>query len=311
MKRMQQWMTVGMITAIALGGSERADGQKLLIDFGNNTSFRGTNVVSPDGNGNFWNSVDSTVYWPNLTDANGDPTVVGFGFGTATNGTDSFNGPAGTNADPAFAEIDAAALGDLGVPAAVFDYFATATFTIQGLDPSKQYDITFFGSHKFGTDTATVYTVYTSNDYSVAVASTNLNVYEPGFPWLHNSNRVATLKNISPQFADSVWIGYIGDRGGSGFLNALMIEESPATPPGVDLLPPALLANQIRVSFVGESGVVYTLQYTTNLPSGEAWTDVLDGGNPVTGVGDGLSVVTLDDPDPADPARSYRLTETP
>ena len=311
MTRMQRWMMVGMMSLIGLALGDPAAGQRLLIDFGNDASFRGTNVVNPDGNGNFWNSVDSSAYFPNLIDTDGNPTVVGFGFGTATNGTDSFNGPAGTNSDPAFVEIDAAALGDLGVPAAVFDFFARATFTVQGLDPAKQYNLTFFGSRKFPQNTGTVYTVYTSNDYAFAVGSATLDVCEPDFPWLHNSNRVAVIQNVSPQFADSLWIGYVGDAGANGYLNALLIEEAPPAPVTIDVAGITPGDGTIAISFIGANGVGYTLQFTTNLPDGAAWTDVLDGGNPVTGVGDGVSVLTLDDPTPIDAARAYRLTEAP
>jgi hypothetical protein len=307
-------MSRAMVTLFSLAAlTLTASAQTLLIDFGNNTSFRGTNVVNPDGNGNFWNSVDSSVYWPNLIDIDGNATVVGFGFTTATNGTDFFNGPAGTNQDPALVEIDAAALGPLGVNEAVYDFYASATFTIQGLDPLKTYNITFFSSRKFTADTTTVYTVYTSNDYLTAVASTNLMVHEPDAPWLHNSNRVATLYNVSPQFADSLWIGYRGDRGNNGYLNALLIEESSGLPPAneVPIARATLAAGEFQLTLVGENGITYILQSTDDLTNGAAWQTVLEGGNPVSATGDGVNDVFLVDPDPSAPHRSYRLIQGP
>ena len=108
--------------------------------------------------------------------------------------TDSYNGPAGPTqpALPAFphyydflplTDIDAAALGNMGgsLPAA-FDFAASpglgshdingqltdnkARFQIQGLDPTKTYDLSFFGSHKYSNDTATVFTVYSESTYT-------------------------------------------------------------------------------------------------------------------------------------------------
>ena len=290
-----------------------ASAQSLLIDFGNNTSFRGTNVVNPDGNGNFWNSVDSSVYWPNLTDIDGNASVVGFGFTTATNGTDFFNGPAGTNENPALVEIDAAALGDLGVNEAVYDFFASATSTIQGLDPGKTYTLTFFGSRKFGANTTTVYTVYTSNDYATAVTSTSLDVFEPDAPWLHNSNRVAVIQNVSPQFADSLWIGFTGSQGGNGYLNALKIEEYVPPPPAneVPFSGVSLSSGEITITFTGENAISYTLESTSNLLDGASWQTVLDGGNPMSATGDGVTALQVFDPDPSIPSRAYQLISTP
>jgi hypothetical protein len=44
-------MVVGaMLTASAVG-------QTVLIDFGNDNSFRGVSVPAPDQNGNYWNSL--------------------------------------------------------------------------------------------------------------------------------------------------------------------------------------------------------------------------------------------------------------
>lgn len=198
--------------------------QSVLIDFGNDTSYRGTNVVNPDGNGNVWNSVDASQYWPDMRAVNGTTTTVGFGFGSAGN-TDYFNGPSGATEDPAAVEIDASALGLLGANEAAYDYFASSTFTIQGLDPAKTYTLTFFGSKKYADDPTTVYTVYSSNDYLEVVASAELDVATPAQNWLHNSNQVAQIKNVAPQFANSLWIGYQGSTGGVGYLNALLIEE--------------------------------------------------------------------------------------
>ncbi len=204
------------------GLGEFARAGSVLVDFGNNSSFRGTNVVNPDANGNYWNSIWSGAYANNMLDKEGNATTIGLGFSSAGN-TDYYNGPSGSSQNPAAVVIDAAALGDLGANNAVYDFYASSTFSIQGLDPAKTYDLTFYGSRKYTADATTIYTVYTSNDYVTAVTSASLNVRSPTQSWLHNSNTVVTITNVSPQYNNSIWIGFAGSGGGEGYLNALKL----------------------------------------------------------------------------------------
>jgi len=198
---------------------------QILIDFGNDLSFRGASVTSPDVNGNTWNSVWSGAFYSDLLDITGTPTTIDFGFGSAP-GTDSFNGPAGNTVDngPADSVYNAGALGVLGVDEAVFDYYVSSTFQIQGLDPTKTYDLTFFGSHKFNADNTTVYTVYTDDTYSVPVDSISLEV---GVGSAHNEDTVVTLTGLSPQLNNILYVGFDGVTGNSGYLNAMQITEVP------------------------------------------------------------------------------------
>lgn len=160
------------------GVAETAQAGSVLIDFGNNNSFRGTNVVNPDSNGNYWNSVWSGAYANNMLDKTGAATTIGLGFSTAGT-TDYYNGPSGASQSLAAVSIDASALGDLGIAAAAYDYYASSTFVIQGLNTGKTYNLTFFGSRKYSTDAATIYTVYTGSNYATAVTSVSLNVRSP------------------------------------------------------------------------------------------------------------------------------------
>jgi hypothetical protein len=199
----------------------------ILIDFGNDTSYRGASVNNPDGNDNNWNSVnhDNGGFYPNLIEVSGTPTSIALDF-TSVTGTDFYNGPSGTTEDPAACVYNAAALGDLGVDEAVYDYYVTPVFQLQGLDPSRTYDITFFGSHKYnptGNDT-TVYTVYTDSSLTTAVASTSLLV---GSGAAHNEDTVATLSGLSPQAGNILYVEAIGASGGNGYLNALKITVNP------------------------------------------------------------------------------------
>jgi hypothetical protein len=221
-----------VLLAIALLAAGPALGTTILLDFGNSISWRGVNVPNPDANGHYWNSVWSGAYYPGLIDINGNVTSINFGFSSA-GGTDSYNGPAGETSNPptpaeiAATDIDAAALGNLGVKEAAMDYYVNSTFEIQGLDPSKKYNLTFFGSHKFSPDTTTVYSVYTDNTYTTLVASVTLDVQDAMYPWLHNRDQVATLTGLSPQTFNILYVKFSGLTGVEGYLNALQIVEVP------------------------------------------------------------------------------------
>jgi hypothetical protein len=223
-----------------------ASGQTVLIDFGNDASFRGLSVNNPDANGNHWNSLRTGVFYQNLIDTTNASTNIDFGFSTPV-ATDSFNGPAGpTDAsmletDVLFTDIDATALGNLGgALEAAFDYVAgpdlpdnRVRFEIQQLDPAKKYNLTFFGSHKFSTDSTTVYSVYSDNTYSTVVGTASLDVQDPVAPFnVHNRDRVATISNLSPQASDILYVEFVGSAGGLGYLNDMQIEAVTAVLPG-------------------------------------------------------------------------------
>ena len=205
--------------------------ETILIDFGNASSYRGVDTPSPDENGNFWNSVWNAAYYSDLIDIDGNATAVDFGFASAA-GTDSYNGPAGVTSDPITqamidaTDINAAAIGNLGINEAAMDFYVSSTFEIQGLDPTKTYNLIFFGSHKYSTDDTTVYSVYTDNTYSALVDSANLDVQQTGSPSLHNRDTVAVINDISPQTGNILYIRYIGSNGSLGYLNCMQIEEA-------------------------------------------------------------------------------------
>jgi hypothetical protein len=219
-----------------------AHAQIVLIDFGSDTSFRGVSVQNPDQHGNYWTSMQPGLFYTNLVDTNNVPTTIDFGFSTPV-GTDSFNGPAGVTSEPhptpaeiAATDIDEAALGNLGVKTAAMDFAAerNVRFEIQQLDPTKRYNLTFFGSHKFSTDDATIYSVFTDNTYSTLVDSVSLNVQTPGSPNAHNRDQVAVLSNLAPQTSNILYVQFTGALGGLGYLNDLQIEVVPE--PGSDFL---------------------------------------------------------------------------
>jgi hypothetical protein len=237
--RFESAARIAMAVAMAAGFVVSAKAQTVLIDFGRTGSFRGVNVPNPDPNGHSWNSITPGPFIADLIDFNNVATAIDIGFDTPV-GTDSFNGPAGATSFPptageiAATDIDAAALGNLGVKEAAFDFAAGPSladnrvrFQLQNLDPSKTYNLTLFGSHKFSTDDTTVYSIYSDNTYSSLVATTSLNHQQPGSPFLHNRDQVATFSNISPQASNILYVQFVGINGAEGYLNDMQITAVP------------------------------------------------------------------------------------
>ena len=234
------WRFVGMlavVVAAAVAAPTRA--AVVLVDFGSDASFRGATVPNPDPNGHSWNSIAPGAFILNMIDLDGHETAVDLGFDTPV-GTDSFNGPAGVTSFPptpaqiAATDIDATALGNLGVMEAVFDFAASpggadnrTRVQIQQLNRATPYALTFFGSHKFSTDDATVYTVYSDAGYTNPLGTARLNVQQPGAPHLHNRDTVAIIDGLAVPANGILYVEFVGANGNLGYLNAMQIAAVP------------------------------------------------------------------------------------
>jgi hypothetical protein len=165
-----------------------------------------------------------------MLDINGATTPLAYAPDGAY-GTDSYNGPAGdTSTHPASVVntvFNPVALGNLGQTNAVYDFFVNNQFQLQGLDPTKQYRLTFFGSHKFSPDDITIYSVCSDSTYGTVLQSASLYVQTPGSPWLHNQDTVAVIDNVSPQANTIMYIRVRGATGVEGYLNAMQLELIP------------------------------------------------------------------------------------
>ena len=234
--------SAGMALVIGACLAMSAGAQTLLIDFGRgapDSSFRGVTVPNPDPNGHTWNSLIPGPFYGGLVDWNGAATTIGLGFTTGV-GTDSFNGPAGVTSNPptaaeiAATDIDAVALGNLGVKEAAMDFAASpgglnnnTRFDISGLDPLKTYTLTIFGSHKFSDDDRTVYSAYSDAAYTTLLGTTSVLVQTPGMPWLHNRDTLVTLSNLSPSAGGVLYINFVGSNGNQGYLNDFQLTGVP------------------------------------------------------------------------------------
>jgi hypothetical protein len=239
------------VVGVALGAiAPWAQGQqKILVDWGSDTSFRGVSVPNPDAHGNRWNSLQPGLLAPNLIDTTGAATTIGIGWDTPV-ATDSFNGPAGVTSfpHPTPAEIATAAskintpaaqaaLGDLAVPEAVIDFAASpggvnnhTIFDIQGLDPNARYTLRMYGSHIFSANQQTTYTVGTGFNPTTftitgvqGTASINVDEIDTGDPGMPpnipNTTQVATLTNLAPTASGLLFVDFIGAQGDLGYMN--------------------------------------------------------------------------------------------
>jgi hypothetical protein len=102
---------------------------------------------------------------------------------------------------------------------AVYDFFVNGLMQIQGMDPAKTYQLTFFGSHKYNTDNTTLYQVCSDSTYTTVLVQTNLLV---GSGASHNQANVAAI-TTSPQPNGTMYIKFIGSAGNLGYLNCLQI----------------------------------------------------------------------------------------
>jgi hypothetical protein len=244
---------------LLVGQAVSSFAQTILIDFGSDTSFRGLSVHGADSNGNFWNSLQPGLLAPNLKDLANVVTPTQLAWDTPV-ATDSYNGPAGaTSPIPGnpnfshyydflpFTDIDQAALGNMGgALEGAFDFAASpglgsmdvhgvqtdnkTRFQIQGLDPTLKYDFSFFGSHKYEGDVTTVYSVFKDETYTTLAGSANLNVRDPNDPSLHNRDTIATISNLVPAANTILYVQFVGDTGGLGYLNEMRIVASGVAP---------------------------------------------------------------------------------
>lgn len=227
-----------LITAVSLCG------RTFLVDFGSSTSFRGVSPASPDANGNYWNSFKPGDFLSGITDTAGTNSTLALGIdlSSAAVGTDSFNGPAGATSDPvtpseiAAVDIDTAALGSLATKEAAIDFITVTSggqgrLQIQGLDPSKTYNLELFASRRFQDNPVTLYQIYSNDTYTTSVASVTLQVQNSSMPWQNNRDVVATFTGLSPQASNILYLTFQGQGGaGSGSLNALRLTEVASIP---------------------------------------------------------------------------------
>jgi hypothetical protein len=90
--------------------------------------------------------------------------------------------------------------------------------------------LSFFGSHKYSNDTATVFSVYSESTYTTQVGTVSLNVQDPGDPSAHNRDTIATISNLVPPSNTILYVQFVGSSGDLGYLNELRIAATGVAP---------------------------------------------------------------------------------
>jgi hypothetical protein len=229
-------MKKSLLLFALLGITTNLPAQMILIDFGNDSTFRG--VTSP-GN---WNSM-AFGYAANLIDTNGTATTIDWapdGLG----GTDSFNSIVGPTSNPPTAgEISSAqsalggSLGPLALGQAAIDFYKSdngttgvGRFQLQQVTAGQLYNLTFYGTKQFVTagNEQTRYSVFDDALYSNLLGTGLLTTGTTD--GTGNPNDVLTLENVlGPSNANNIF--YIQWEGANtsteGFINSMSIEAVP------------------------------------------------------------------------------------
>jgi hypothetical protein len=225
-------------------------GESVRIDFGpndvNDTTRDGNATVTPDANGHTWNNLS----WPNASAAPAANTsnVVPNGLnaaglrttaGVATTTKVTANGTNwltnGINTGGLLAP-NTAYLGEFAIATATQDYFfvqssGTATLTLSGLDPWREYDLRFFGTRQATDVRKTTYTAVGSDgEQTVVLQTTGAGIGAGGYNG--NNNTIVTIENAQPQADGTMQIKVTATQGGFGYLGFLEITgDAAVTPP--------------------------------------------------------------------------------
>jgi hypothetical protein len=261
--------------------------QVVLIDFGNNNSYRSTNVVNPGVSNAYWNSLDPgqpgvPQSYANLINTNNLATTIDIAFSNVAPQSgwgmcDSYNGPAGTSLDFNTSDVDGNVLGVMGQKAAVFDFYVNGKFTLSDLPVNTYYSFTFFGSHKYNNNNTTTYRVHTNNWGVNAYVWAWTNALIVGDNANHNRDKVATIANVVPQANNTVMIACRDAAGGNyGYLNCMKIEDFPGPAIVITNGGVTVSVNSYDLKGTNACGVIGTMTFS-NTTTGVQYTQAAPG----------------------------------
>jgi len=210
-------------------------GRRIYFDFGPSNSDDGDPTTSPDTNGNHWNNwhpaiggvaINAGERITNLVDDNGlatgvDLTIAG---GFLSNG--KLNG--------GLLAPDTMSLGSLAISTATQDYFfcggdgiegggdddAPGGFYLSGLDPALSYQLRFFASRDSGATRITEYEVFGTNQASVMVQSSGLNIGSDG-AYDGNDDTTGVVCGMRPDAFGQIFVDVVLLEGNFAYINAL------------------------------------------------------------------------------------------
>jgi hypothetical protein len=210
--------TLHLLTSLMAIGS-LVSAQTVLIDFGD------TIAAATTANGNTWNAMIAPSFITNLTDTTGSATT--WDLGTISGSFGENGGVSGGG----LASPSILLLGNLANADATNDYFFTAdtsndsVLRFSGLDDTKTYNLSFFGTRDTTGTRETVYTILDGSPLSSGIVQTSGT--GAGSSGTGNDNTVITLSNISTNGSGQIEFSFGVESGGFGYLGAMSITQVP------------------------------------------------------------------------------------
>jgi hypothetical protein len=234
--------------------------QDLLFDFGgNNTTLHGP---SPDDPVNYWNNITASIgnsdtgELLNLVTAHNAQTTYGLAMLKRFGG----NNDAGTLASTVF-PVDAtrdSLFGNTEVFQSLSNIFPS--FKLTGLNPVKQYSLTFFASRTGVGDNR-------ETGYSISGANSNYTKLNAA----NNINNTATAGPVSPAASGEITISLAptaANNNANHFTYIGVLKVSPYVAPP-QFLPPVIESGQIKLQWTGGGRL-----FRSSSPAG-TWTEIL------------------------------------
>lgn len=260
--------------------------RQFLVDFGrHDAGTNGLPVTNPDPNGNHWNNlgpvtttVTNGLNLANLVDTANQPSSLALVITSTTWQANGILNGGLLTPSPTL-------LGELAVTNATMDYFFTTTaagFKLTGLDTSRTYALTFFGTRD---TTVTRISTYTSGTNTVNLTTSGTGIGAGGAN--QNNNTSATLNAIAPSPAGEIPVTVSVNTGGFAYLGILRITESAGTPAP----PPAATTQALyRIDLGRHDGGVNGTATTNPDANGAYWNNF---GPTTEAVPNGTSITNL------------------
>jgi len=193
----------------------------MYLDFGPNDVTNGNKTLSPDKNGNYWNNVTdpaTTTATVNLVDKTNAATgaYLNITAGFSKNGI--LNGGLLAPSD--------ALLNDFAINTATQDYFFTdaiGRFSIKGLDKTKGYVFSMFGTRNEPEKRTSTFTAVGINKSSGVLQTSGINLGGTGYNG--NNSTILMTDTIMPDSNGQINISLAKTEGTFAYLSILKINE--------------------------------------------------------------------------------------
>lgn len=226
MKKLIFTLFVILFTIVA-----QAQTTTFYIDFGKNDGTNGNETTSPDANGNYWNNMSNPIagQFITLVDVDNNPSTIQptliptFGSNGINHG--GLLAPSTSN------------LGDLAIATATQDYFFLSSTTagdvieFSGLDQSKGYVFSMFGTRATGSTRVTEYILTGTNSDTKTLQTSGTDIGSDG-AYDGNDNTLAVTDTIFPDTDGKIFFDMNVVSGGFSYVGLMQIDE--ITPPVPD-----------------------------------------------------------------------------